>query len=135
MMQDSRRLIESSHRLAHWLLLAGLLLRALIPVGYMLNFEAAAGDTPMLVLCPTGLDTETQHRLGMHHDADQHLTHHDAAPCVFAAMAMLAVATVLLALLLELRSALVGGLPRPEIFPLRRILDQTRSPRAPPLSL
>lgn len=134
-MRNSRRLCESFNRLAAGLLLAGLLLRAFIPMGYMLNFEAAAGDAPILVLCPTGLDAETQHRLGMHHGADEHLTHHDAAPCVFAALAMLAFGMVMLALLFELRAVLVGPAPRLETPPLRSALDDTRSPRAPPLSV
>ncbi|GGO07061.1 hypothetical protein GCM10007972_06000 [Iodidimonas muriae] len=96
-----------------WLLLSGLLLRALIPVGFMIDMSWAQSDGPLIVLCPDGLEglvegtpfegvfDEHQH----HAQADgtqSDMTHRDAAPCVFAVIAALAAAMILLGCLLSL---------------------------------
>lgn len=71
--------------------LAAVLLRALIPVGYMINQSATAHGGSLLMLCPTGLSEATVDLLDLHHTehgrsaAPDHLE----APCTFAAVAAL----------------------------------------------
>jgi len=134
-MKAVRRLLaDQRHRPALWLVLAGLMLRALIPVGYMFNYAAAEGEGFVIVLCPTGLDPDIAHTLGLHHGLPGEDTHREA-PCVFAAVAALAVSLILLGLLVDLWPALARWLlPRDEAFRHPALQDPRRA-RAPPLSL
>lgn len=71
--------------------LAAVLLRALIPVGYMVNQSASAHGGSLLMLCPTGLSEHTVHLLGLHHEGHERspAPDHLEAPCTFAAVAAL----------------------------------------------
>jgi len=71
--------------------LAAVLLRALIPVGYMINQSATAHGGSLLMLCPTGLSEHTVELLGLHHAGHERspAPDHLEAPCTFAAVAAL----------------------------------------------
>lgn len=97
------------------LLLAALLLRALIPVGYMLNYSSLITGESLIVLCPTGLEglvegTAFESVLSDHghHGANdgEGVVHRDAAPCVFAALAALLLILSVLCFILGLWPAL-----------------------------
>lgn len=102
-------------RLALWLFLAGVLMRGLIPVGYMIDYAALENGSSPIVLCPTGLEgtsiydilTGTGHKHAAHAHGEPGVSgeadrvHHDA-PCVFAAVAALAAVLLAFALILSL---------------------------------
>jgi len=124
---------ERRSRVAAWLVITAILLRALIPVGYMINLEAGATGEPLLVLCPTGLSESAQAHLGDGHPAPSGHQAHDA-PCVFAAVAALAAALAGLGLALALFEQLRGW-PLPRDAHLRHAgLASANGARAPPLS-
>lgn len=129
-------------RLALWLFMAGLLLRALIPVGYMANYQASVDGGALIVLCPTGLEGTALydlltggHQHGGHHAAaadDPANVHYDA-PCVFAAVAALAATLIALALLFSLWPSIRNRLaPEDDRRPDAGI-QLPFSARAPPL--
>ncbi len=75
-------------RLIRTLLLAGLLLRAVIPAGTMFDFAAIAKGTSPLVLCPAAFAGGLPgHREGA--PAAPTAVDHRGVVCVFAAVAML----------------------------------------------
>lgn len=114
-----KRILSTKHviRLGQWLLLAGIMLRALIPVGYMLDSTSLERGTSLLIICPTGLEglvegtfledifaertSNNPSDSASPHDHGEQLLH-DNKPCVFAAMAVIAVAFVFFGFLLSL---------------------------------
>lgn len=99
--------------MGQWLLFAGLMFRALIPVGYMLDTTSLERGTSLLIICPTGLEglvegtfleavfaEHANHNADLQGHGDQSL--HNNTPCIFAAMAAIAVAFVFLGFLLSL---------------------------------
>jgi hypothetical protein len=124
------------------LLLAALLLRALIPVGYMLNYSSLITGESLIVLCPTGLEglvegTAFESVLSDHghHGANdgEGVVHRDVAPCVFAALAALLLTLSILCFILGFWPALRAWVA-PQSVLGRRILINPRHPaRAPPV--
>jgi hypothetical protein len=81
--------LPATRRPAWALLFALLLLRALVPAGFM--FSAAASGAPALVLCP-GVEAPPPpvHEMAMHRPAHRHghdPASHPESPCPFAALA------------------------------------------------
>lgn len=134
---------------ATWLLLAALLLRGLIPLGYMPNPNAMGGFIPCVGNLGMDARAHAAHTVHTGHSDENALAQtghgdhsggerkggeheHNTPPCVFAAIAALAaVLTVLLALPVgrRLSTAWLGGVdtPRP-----RLPLPGTRLARGPP---
>ncbi|MBB6250984.1 DUF2946 family protein [Nitrospirillum iridis] len=100
-----------------WLLAAAVLLRGLIPVGYMLNPDAGPPGTSAIILCDSVHDALSAVTTPMiagpmahhhhHEDGTGHAGHSADAPCVFAAVAALAVG--LLAVILVLSPLVPAG--------------------------
>lgn len=103
-MRQAYRIPRISLRLAEWLLLAGLLLRAAIPAGYMLDYAALEQGSSPVVMCPSGFPLlDLGHA---HHDHDAgggETVDSRGVQCIFAAAAMLAVAFIALGLLTAAR--------------------------------
>lgn len=120
MMIGRLRIPSTLARPAEWLLLAGLLLRAAIPAGYMLDYAALEQGSSPVVMCPSGfplLDLGDAHH---DHDANGGETVDSrGVQCVFAAAAMLAVAFIALGLMLAARD-LLWKLPLPAESARRR---------------
>jgi len=128
-----REIAQRRWRLAAWLVVAGVLLRALIPVGYMINTEAGAPGEPVLVLCPTGLSEPVRAHLG---DPSPAPSGHETfdAPCAFAAAAALSAFLAGLGLALALDQSLRGRVaPRGTLLRGNR-LRIADGARAPPVS-
>lgn len=119
-------------RPAEWLLLAGLLLRAAIPAGYMLDYRAPGQGSSPIIMCPSGfplLNLANSHH--KHGEGDPETADPRGVQCVFAAAAMLAVAFGALGLLLAARD-LLWKLPLPADTARRRFPSglswQSRAP-------
>ena len=94
-------------------LLLGLMLRAFIPVGYMIDTTSFERGTSLIIICPTGLEglvegtfleaafaEHASHMSDLQGHGEQGV--HDNTPCIFAAMAALAVAFAILGFFLSL---------------------------------
>lgn len=123
---------------ATWLLLLALVLRGMIPLGYMPNPGTTGGLTAHagpFIPCVGGQHGDTRLGPDQGHDAGDHTGHHpdgNTPPCVFAAIAALAAClTVLLALPMRQRLPQTwdgtGTAPRPRLPP-----PGTRLARGPP---
>jgi hypothetical protein len=120
-------------RIASWLLLAALVLRGMIPVGFMPDAAALAKGVFPIAICSNGLEQTILVDEDGAPVKPPPAAHHADAPCLFAAVAALA-APLLLAVLL-----LAPALPRQADWPARAapILLLLRPPgtagaRAPP---
>lgn len=80
--------MDAARPLLAGLLFCALLLRALIPAGFMIG--TAASGAPALVICPGVEEAPAVHHMAMHGQMPAHhhdpATHHEA-PCPFGALA------------------------------------------------
>lgn len=115
-------------RFAAGLALAGILVRALIPLGYM---PGNVLDGEFMVLCPSGLPAKVVHALHGHHDADAALELDRACP-IGGALQYVALPTdVVDAVNPESHPLFIA--PEPVVFRGTRPLRLFRA-RAPPLA-
>lgn len=131
-MNSSRHSLTTLRRLAVWLVLCALFLRALVPAGFMPDLGALADGAYPITICSGGFEkTILLDRDG--NPVEQPAPHSSESPCVFAAVAALAL-PLLAAILLPL--LVLAPLPRwvpatgaPTPFPRPPGLA---GPRAPP---
>lgn len=137
---------KSPTRFAFRLMLATLVLRALIPVGYMFNYAAASEGGPLIILCPSGIEQALEGTVveGLmaghtHHDAQGDTASqdraHSFAPCVFTALAALAVALALVLSLFPAGAMRLGRLPTLQLCLPNFAALGPIGPRAPPIIL
>lgn len=126
---------DTLSRLATWLVLAAVLLRALIPAGFMPNFAALVQGGSLIVICSAGVektiavDAEGN---ALPHQGDRS----SAAPCLFAALTPVLMPLLALVLLAILPIPRATGWPIPAGAVWRAFRPPgPLSARGPPLSL
>ncbi|MFQ5346768.1 MAG: hypothetical protein ACE5ED_02855 [Rhodothalassiaceae bacterium] len=121
-------------RLAHALLLAGLLLRAAIPAGTMLDYAAPADGRAPLVLCPAAFPAGLP---GSGHTAPEgpQAADHRGVLCIFAAVAMLSPPATAAIIPLDLAILRLPPPVQETRIPRAHHASMAARPRAPPTRL
>lgn len=119
---------------APWLLLLALLVRGLIPGGFMPNINGDEGQGWLVICTASGMKTIDGHADGLgSKDATGPVDTHQPGLCAFALMAAVAPLLLLVALLLPLLlSRRVGRVRRADILPASLLLCRPPGARAPP---
>lgn len=121
-------LASSLRGFAPWLLLLALLLRGMIPGGFMPNPDASSGEGWLVICTSAGLKS-------IHPDGDGAAGPVDSHPqgvCAFSLLAGVAPVLLLVALLLPQRPRRVGYAAARDLLPPALVLCRPPGARAPP---